>query len=202
MSFNSNNVPVIWFISIRTKVNSANPAVPLNIWIPYRKTNPIFAKSNNALGISLANMNPVLSFLSRNTNFIKKFLVFFSSLIILLFWKISNFDIITLTMNLSACTKTSLLRFLIFFILLLPRRAKSIMKMKMISIILNVNRPRFIITKKNMVPIFMIFLTIGHSMISWTMLLRLSHPFCNILFDCPVHSVSTILLSALRYLPR
>lgn len=85
MSFSSNNVPVIWFISIHTNVNSANPAVPLNIWIPYRNTSPIFAKSSNALGISLAKINHVLSFLSRNINFIKKSLVFFSSFTILLF---------------------------------------------------------------------------------------------------------------------
>ncbi|MEI8252772.1 MAG: hypothetical protein WCG25_03340 [bacterium] len=133
---------------------------------------------------------------------VKDFDITFISFIILLFCNISNFDIINLTTVLSARINTSLLQFLICLIRWFQIQANSIMTINTKNIIIKIIHQRFTVMMVNIAIMFISILISQFEKTSITILCRLSHHFCNMLFDCHVHSHSILLLSAFRYLDK
>ncbi len=166
---------------------------------PYHTSNDHLIISINALGISLPTMYHLLSFLSRNISFWVKSFTLVISLVTLLFCNTSNFDIITLIMFLSICITISLLSFLRTFIRWLPTRAIVIIRMN--THITTANTPHHnlvIMSPKVMMVVAMIVIPFPKNC-SNRIVCQLPHHLDIMLFACPVPSISTLLLSALRY---
>lgn len=95
---------------------------------------------------------------------------------------------------------------LLFFLILLRRlfqnRAIVIINVKTIATIINTLIHKLFIITNIIVIMVIITFTIDRNKFSLIIVLQLSHHFWIILFDCPVHNDSILLLSAFRCLDK